>query len=73
MNKSPAERVIEKFGGVSAMARLLKHKHPTTVHGWKTRGLIPAGRMDELLDLAAANNIELTAHDFVRRRPSEAA
>jgi hypothetical protein len=73
MNKSPAERIIDKFGGVSAMARLLKHRHVTTVQGWKTRKIIPAGRMDELLDLAAANNIELTADDFVRPRAARAA
>jgi hypothetical protein len=65
--KSVAERIIDKFGGVSAMARILKHDYPTTVQGWKTRKRIPADRQQEVLDAARANKIDLSPEDFFNR------
>jgi hypothetical protein len=62
-----AQRVIEKFGGLTAMAKALGHEHPTTVQGWKERGFIPAKRHQEVLDAAAALKIDLNVSDFFDR------
>lgn len=54
MRKKPdpvAEQVIESFGGLSATAKALAHKHVTTVQGWKTSG-IPKWRRPEIIEAA---------------------
>ncbi len=51
------EQFIKNFGGMSAMARLLGHKNPTTVQGWKQKKRIPEWRMKEVLAVAEKNNI----------------
>lgn len=45
--------VLERLGGISAVARELKHKNVTTVQGWWDRDIVPARRQREVLDLAA--------------------
>ncbi len=60
----PAERIIEKFGGISAMAQALGHRHPTTVQGWKERGYIPARQQNEVLRAARDLGIDLAPADF---------
>ncbi len=55
------EKLIENFGGMSAMARLLGHKNPTTVQGWKQKKRIPEWRMKEILTVAEKNNIPIPA------------
>lgn len=50
---SLADQVIEAFGGLTATAKALGHKHVTTVHGWRTTGRIPRWRYPELRDAAA--------------------
>lgn len=37
-----SERVIQRFGGIAALARCLGHKNRSTVQGWSDRGSIPA-------------------------------
>ena len=59
-----ADHIIEKFGGLTALARLLGHKHPSTVQGWAQRGIIPARRQHELLDLAKERGIALRPEGF---------
>ena len=61
---TPAQRIIASFGGVTALARALGHRSPTTVQGWKQRGLIPARRQQQVLDIAQALGISLTPGDF---------
>lgn len=61
---SQAERIIEKFGGVTATARALGHKFPTTVQGWKSRGYIPAPKQAGVLEAARAHGVELEPADF---------
>ena len=51
--------IINRFGGLSAMAKALDHKHPTTVQGWKKSGRIPSWRVHEVEEAAKAKNIEL--------------
>lgn len=33
--------VLKRFGGLTALARALGHRNPTTVQGWKETGAIP--------------------------------
>lgn len=70
----PAKKVIEMFGGVRALARLLKIDS-SVVSRWQTSkdkrgqgGLIPAGYQGKLLKLAERKGLELTADDLVKRR-----
>ena len=71
---NPAERIIECFGGISALARALGHRHPTTVQGWRQRGVIPARRQADVLAAARAQNLALSAEDFFGHQaaPSDA-
>ena len=59
-----SDAIIDRFGGLSALARALGHKHVTTVQGWKLRGVIPAQRQQEVLDAALRLGIELAPVDF---------
>ena len=44
--------ILTRLGGISAVARELKHRNVTTVQGWWDRDVIPARRQHEILDLA---------------------
>jgi hypothetical protein len=59
-----AERIIAKFGGLTALAKLLGHKFPTTVQYWKKAGFIPARQQQLVLKAARENDIELEPADF---------
>lgn len=58
------EIIIERFGGMTALARALGHKNPTTVQGWKVRGIIPAHQQRALLILAKTVHVPLEPADF---------
>ena len=60
----PAERIIEKFGGVTAMSRALDHRNPSTVQGWKKRGYIPGSRHSKVRATAKRLDIALKLDDF---------
>src|SRR5947209_10227767 len=64
MNGNPAERVIRRFGGQSALAQLLG-KRQSTVEHWARTGRIPAQWHHALLELARQRGIILEARDFV--------
>jgi myo-inositol-1-phosphate synthase len=64
VNGNPAERVIHRFGGQSALARLLG-KRQSTVEHWAQTGRIPAQWHQKLLALARERGINLEARDFV--------
>jgi hypothetical protein len=72
-----ADHIIEKFGGVNALARLLRHKHPTTVSGWKKRGFIPASQQEVVLAVAQKHSIPVSPEDFFKasqkKRPTKKA
>ncbi len=53
-----ALEVIEKFGGIRPMANKLGVA-VTTVQGWKKRESIPDARIDEILEAANQNDIQL--------------
>jgi myo-inositol-1-phosphate synthase len=61
---SPAERVIGRFGGQSALAHLLGRRQSTVEH-WASTGRIPAQWHQPLMSLARQRGITLEARDFV--------
>ena len=61
---SPADRVIERFGGQSALARLIG-KGPSTVQYWSKAGRIPPKWHPMLMQLADREAISLSASDFI--------
>lgn len=63
---TPAERIIARFGGPTALARALGHKYPTTVSGWLSRKRIPAWQQDAVLRAARQLNVNVHPEDFFR-------
>ena len=61
---NPAERIIARFGGQSALAHLLG-KRQSTVEHWASTGRIPAQWHGSLLSLARERGIVLEARDFM--------
>src|SRR5579859_4403845 len=61
---NPAQRVIQRFGGQSALAQLLGRRQSTVEH-WAATGLIPAHWQPRLMALARAKGVTLEAKDFV--------
>ena len=59
-----AQRIVEKFGGQSELAKLIG-KNQSTVQYWCKSGTIPSKWQTKLLSLARENAIDLTASDFV--------
>ena len=68
---SQAEIVIERFGGITALSRALGHEHPSTVQGWRDRGIIPARRQAELMRLAKTMGIELSPEELISDQEPE--
>ncbi len=54
-----AVEIIERFGGIRPMAKKMGVA-VTTVQGWKKRDVIPAARRQQVLDAAAAHDIDLS-------------
>lgn len=59
-----AEKVIARFGGQNALARLLG-KRQSTVYNWTKTGIIPARWHGRLLAVAAEQNVSLSSADFL--------
>jgi hypothetical protein len=63
--------VITRLGGISKVARELKHKNVTTVQGWWDRETIPAHRQREVLDLAERIGLPVEPEQIIPpRRPA---
>ncbi len=62
--ENPANRIIGRFGGQSALAGLIG-KRQSTVQHWAKTGRIPSQWHERLLDLAHEQGILLEANDFV--------
>jgi hypothetical protein len=60
----PADRIIDRFGGLHATAKALGHRHVTTVQGWKERGYIPGKQIPAVLRAARSLNIKIELQDF---------
>ncbi|MFQ6028153.1 MAG: inositol-3-phosphate synthase, partial [Dehalococcoidia bacterium] len=61
---NPAEQIIQRFGGQSALSSLLG-KRQSTVQHWARTGRIPAQWHRTLLELARARGIALEPQEFV--------
>lgn len=77
MSETPAERVISKLGGPSAVANI-RGVHVTRVFDWRRKGRIPTSHQQPLLDWARAKGVDLGPADFFdlssnTPEPSEAA
>jgi hypothetical protein len=64
---SPAEVVIESFGGIRATARVL-HLDPSAVSHWRFSGRVPGFHLRRILVLAKQHGIEITAEDLILGR-----
>lgn len=51
-SSSPIQRIADRFGGQSAMARALKKRHGT-VWGWIDRGFVPSPVIPDVIKVAA--------------------
>ena len=69
---NPAERIISRFGGQSALASLLG-KRQSTVQHWASTGRVPAQWHQPLMSLARQKGIILEPKDFVEPRPDPIA
>jgi len=58
---SISQQVVDAFGGLSATARALGHRHVSTVHGWLKAGRIPGWRYHEIRQAAERDGVELPA------------
>ena len=61
---TPAKTIIAKFGGLTALARALGHRHPTTVQGWLKSGFVPARQQVLVIEAAKREGIAIEAADF---------
>src|SRR5215467_13198197 len=61
---NPAERVIQRFGGQSALAQQLGRRQSTVEH-WAATGRIPSQWHEPLMTLARKQGLLLEARDFV--------
>jgi len=75
IKRSQAERVLEKFGGASRLARIFKEmgldRNRATVYKWLyprerggTDGLIPTSAWGDVMNAARLEGILLTAEDM---------
>lgn len=62
---SQAELIIERFGGIAALARALGHANSSTVQGWKERGFIPFRHHEDVLGAARDIGLNLSGDDFL--------
>lgn len=66
-------QIITKLGGLSVVAKALGHRNVTTVQGWVDRGVIPARRQREVLELAESVGFDIGPDDLIpTHSPSEA-
>jgi DNA-binding transcriptional regulator YdaS (Cro superfamily) len=73
-NQNPIEQIVARFGGQSALARLLNTSQGT-VWGWIEKGRVPSARIPAIIEAAKALNppVHLQANDFFGLQHSEEA
>lgn len=59
-----ARSIITKFGGITALANALGHRHITTVAHWWKVGIIPTKWQQDLFILAPYVGVSLAPDDF---------
>ena len=70
---TPADRCIDAFGGVRALARALE-RNPSSVVRWRkpkdeggSAGAVPSALQGRILAIAQARGLSLTAEDLIVR------
>lgn len=69
---NPAERIIRRFGGQSALAAYLG-KRQSTIEHWARTGRIPSHWHQALMSLARERGVTLEPKDFVTTQPNPIA
>ncbi len=69
---NPAQHIIARFGGQTALASLLG-KRQSTIEHWASTGRVPAQWHGPLMSLARQKGIVLEARDFTAAQPHEIA
>lgn len=64
IHTTPADLVIELFGGVRKLARALG-RDPAAVSRWQRTGTVPTYIQKKLLEVAWERGIEISAHDLI--------
>jgi hypothetical protein len=67
MTLSPAEVVIQAFGGVRATARALGLTGPSVTY-WRRVGRVPSGKFEAILIAAKKNGVILVTSELVLGR-----
>lgn len=69
--ETPADKCIEAFGGVRALARALE-RNPSSIVRWRkpkdeggSNGAIPSGLQGRILAMATERGLNLTAEDLI--------
>lgn len=62
----PLDDLFRLFGSQIALARLCGCAQ-STVAGWKQRGIVPARRQRQILDIARSMGLRLDAEDLIAR------
>ena len=60
-----ARKIIDAFGGIHPLKRVLGHRHHTTISGWIKRGTIPQVHHVKIWEEAQARDINLVPTDFL--------
>jgi hypothetical protein len=75
--ETPADRCIEAFGGVRALARALE-RNPSSVVRWRkpkdeggSNGAVPSALQGRILAIAQARGLPLTADDLILRNAGD--
>ena len=71
--ETPADKCIDAFGGVRALARALE-RNPSSVVRWRkpkdeggSAGAVPSGLQGKILAISQARGLSLTAEDMILR------
>ena len=71
--QTPADRCIDAFGGVRALARALE-RNPSSMVRWRkpkdeggSAGAVPSALQGRILAIAQARGLSLTAEDLILR------
>lgn len=70
--KSPAEKIIKAFGGMTKLSRSLGCA-VSTVQGWKERGRIPQDHWLPIIEAAKREGQEIALEDFLAPSDAETA
>lgn len=74
---SVVDRIIQHFdgptgrGGLAAFSRAMGHENPTTVQGWKERGVVPMRQIPSVIAVCAKHSLKLKHSEFFDEPPEQ--